>query len=119
MSRLLVAVVLVGTSLGDPASELREMEAIMMTLFPYSRVLNPRVGPEQLASRVAGVFGIEYQPQPRPRSYQQHNAVGGGFGFVGNKEADLFSIFRRATSIQYHIHSFTIKAQYCACQLGS
>ena len=101
MSRLLVAVVLVETSLGDPASELREMEAIMMTLFPYSRVLNPRVGPEQLASRVAGVFGIEYQPQPRPRSYQQHNAVGGGFGFVGNKEADLFSIFRRATSISH------------------
>ena len=119
MSRLLVAVVLVGTSLGDPASELREMEAIMMTLFPYSRVLNPRVGPEQLASRVAGVFGIEYQPQPqpRPRSYQQHNAVGGGFGFVGNKEADLFQYSTEQP--QYHIHSFTIKAQYCACQLGS
>ena len=103
MSRLLVAVVLVWTSLGDPASELREMEAIMMTLFPYSRVLNPRVGPEQLASRVAGVFGIEYQPQPPPRlrSYQQQNAVGGGLGFFGNKEADLFSIFSRATSISH------------------
>ena len=35
----------------DPASELAEMEEIMMNLFPFSTVLNPRVGKEALAAR--------------------------------------------------------------------
>ena len=47
----------------DPVSELKEMEDIMMSLFPYNMVLNSRVGAEQLATKIAGVFGIDYQPR--------------------------------------------------------
>ena len=53
--------------IGDPVSELAEMEEIMMTLFPYNMLLNPRVGPDQLAQRIAEVFGLDYTPE-KPKS---------------------------------------------------
>ena len=43
------------------------MERIMMTLFPYNMVLNPRVGPDQLAIKLAKVFGVDYVPE-KPKS---------------------------------------------------
>ena len=43
--------------------ELANMERIMMTLFPFNMRLNPRVGPEQLAERIAGVFGLDYRTE--------------------------------------------------------
>jgi len=39
----------------------------MMTLFPYNMVLNPRVGPDQLAIKLAKVFGVDYVPE-KPKS---------------------------------------------------
>lgn len=68
--------------IGDPVSELAEMEAIMMTLFPYNMLLNPRVGSDQLAEKIAEVFGLDYSPEKpqselinavRPRSYNNDN----------------------------------------------
>lgn len=53
--------------IGDPVLELAEMERIMMTLFPYNMLLNPRVGQDQLAERIAEVFGLDYSPE-KPRS---------------------------------------------------
>ena len=59
--------------MGDPVSELAEMEGIMMSLFPYNMLLNPRVGPDQLAGRIAEVFGLDYTPE-KPKS-DRINAV--------------------------------------------
>ena len=58
---------LITVIIGDPVSELAEMEEIMMTLFPYNLLLNPRVGPDQLAQRIAEVFGLDYTPE-KPKS---------------------------------------------------
>ena len=38
-----------------------------MSLFPYNMLLNPRVGPDQLAGRIAEVFGLDYTPE-KPKS---------------------------------------------------
>ena len=52
-----------------------------MTLFPYNMLLNPRVGSDQLAERIAEVFGLDYSPEKphsdlinavRPRSYNDN-----------------------------------------------
>jgi len=51
--------------LTDPASELAEMEEIMMSLFPFAMVLNPRVGRHQLAARVAEIFDVDYKYDDR------------------------------------------------------
>merc|ERR1712177_164877 len=48
-----------------PAEELKKMERIMMQYFPFSTLLNTRVGPEALAHRVATVFGLKYIPGKR------------------------------------------------------
>ena len=58
---------LITSIIGDPVSELAEMEGIMMSLFPYNMLLNPRVGPDQLAGRIAEVFGLDYTPE-KPKS---------------------------------------------------
>ena len=42
MTTLSMILLLLKEILTDPASELAEMEEIMMTLFPYAMVLNPR-----------------------------------------------------------------------------
>ena len=63
----LLVSLLITSIMGDPVSELAEMEGIMMTLFPYNMLLNPRVGPDQLAGRIAEVFGLDYTPE-KPRS---------------------------------------------------
>ena len=87
---------LITVIIGDPVSELAEMEGIMMTLFPYNMLLNPRVGPDQLAQRIAEVFGLDYTPEKpkldlinavRPKLY--------------NKEADRqSSIVNKAVNSQ-------------------
>ena len=73
---------IISSIIGDPVSELAELEASMMTLFPYNMLLNPRVGPDQLAGRIAEVFGLDYSPEKpqsdlinavRPRSYNYDN----------------------------------------------
>ena len=78
----LLLTLIISSIIGDPVSELAEMEAIMMTLFPYNMLLNPRVGPDQLAQRIAEVFGLDYSPEKphsdlinavRPRSYNYDN----------------------------------------------
>ena len=74
---------LITVIIGDPVSELAEMEEIMMTLFPYNMLLNPRVGPDQLAQRIAEVFGLDYTPE-KPKS-DLINAVRPK---LYNKEAD-------------------------------
>ena len=78
----LLLTLIISSIMGDPVSELAEMEAIMMTLFPYNMLLNPRVGSDQLAERIAEVFGLDYSPEKphsdlinavRPRSYNHDN----------------------------------------------
>lgn len=68
--------------LSDPVEEIEEMERIMMTLFPYNMVLNPRVGPDQLAVKLANVFGVDYTPEKskadlldkvRPKAFKPKN----------------------------------------------
>ena len=82
---------LITSIIGDPVSELAEMEGIMMSLFPYNMLLNPRVGPDQLAGRIAEVFGLDYTPEKpksdlinavRPRLY---NKVADGQSSIVNK----------------------------------
>ena len=79
---LLITLIVTSVIIGDPVSELAEMEAIMMTLFPYNMLLNPRVGSGQLAEKIAEVFGLDYSPEKpqsdlinavRPRSYNNDN----------------------------------------------
>ena len=54
--------------------ELANMERIMMTLFPFNMRLNPRVGPEQLAERIAGVFGLDYRTEITEKSQSEQIA---------------------------------------------
>ena len=66
----------------DPASELAEMERIMMSLYPFPIVLNPRVGRHQLAARVARIFDLDYNQGDFTSRYKTDNEIqdyrGGG-----------------------------------------
>ena len=61
MLKIVVVHMLMWQTLSDPVSELKEMEDIMVSLFPYNMLLNSRVGADQLATKIAGVFGIDYR----------------------------------------------------------
>ena len=81
----------------DPASELAEMERIMMSLYPFPMVLNPRVGRHQLAARVARIFDLEYnQPDfSTPYTpYWKDNEVQDSKG-DGRKQARLYKPDRK------------------------
>ena len=51
MKTLFLLMMLVTRLMSDPVSELKEMEEIMMSIFPYNMLLNNRVGPDQLATK--------------------------------------------------------------------
>ena len=58
----------------DPASELAEMEEIMMSLFPFNSVLNPRVGRGELAARSQSVTCWTYSRFLVANSHSSHSS---------------------------------------------
>jgi len=75
MKTLFLLMMLVTRLMSDPVSELKEMEEIMMSIFPYNMLLNNRVGPDQLATKIAKVFGIDYQIRSRFMHQKHHHLM--------------------------------------------
>ena len=80
--------------LTDPASELAEMERILMSLYPFPMVLNPRVGRHQLAARVARIFDLDYNQPDFTTRYENDNEIQDYRG-GGRKQARLYKPDRK------------------------
>ena len=108
----LLLTLIISSILGDPVSELAEMEAIMMTLFPYNMLLNPRVGSDQLAERIAEVFGLDYSPEKpqsdlinevRPRSYNYDNVNNVNQSFIATQSTNSQRERKASITIVFHL----------------